>query len=151
MAAFRSSKNGGDAPLCANNCGFYENPNNLNLCSVYYAAFLKETGEDSEPRESSKSQIKYEEPNSETRQFPSVSQNSETCENNPTPKTINRCKICRKKVGLLGFNCQCGGSFCGKHRYPEEHSCDVDHKAIGRKTLAKQIVECKANKLQFRV
>ena len=30
----------------------------------------------------------------------------------------NRCQECRKKVGLTGFPCRCGGLFCGLHRDP---------------------------------
>ncbi|OEL34234.1 hypothetical protein BAE44_0004747 [Dichanthelium oligosanthes] len=33
--------------------------------------------------------------------------------------TPNRCASCRKKVGLLGFACRCGGTFCSVHRYTE--------------------------------
>ena len=148
MAAIESSKNDNDAALCANKCGFYGNPNNRNLCSVCYAAFLKETGEKySERQKSSKNQI-----NLETRGSSSSGalESPETCDHND-PKTKKRCEICRKKVGMIGFSCRCGGCFCGKHRYPEEHSCGFDHKEVGRKILAKQIVECKADKLEFRV
>ena len=141
MAAIESSKNDNDAALCANKCGFYGNPNNRNLCSVCYTAFLKEAG------------AKYYE--IETRQSSSsgASESLETCDHNDLapPKTQNRCEICQKKVGMIGFSCRCGGCFCGKHRYPEEHSCGFDHKEVGRKILAKQIVECKADKLEFRV
>ena len=31
-------------------------------------------------------------------------------------KKKNRCEECRKKVGLTGFPCRCGGLFCGMHR-----------------------------------
>lgn len=156
MAGFGSSNNGNDAPLCANNCGFYGYPMNRNLCSLCYAAFLKETGENSERQENSNHQIREEEPNLRKRRSPWAGQSSETSEpvadlHNPANKTKIRCKICKKKIGMLGFNCRCGGPFCCKHRHPEEHSCNVDHKAIGRQILAKHIVECKADKLEFRV
>ncbi|XP_022141121.1 zinc finger A20 and AN1 domain-containing stress-associated protein 5-like [Momordica charantia] len=162
-----------DAKLCANNCGFYGTPKNRNLCSVCYAASLKETGEDSGRRESSHDVVPGAElvgvhdeaPDFGTRESSppapasasasestsSATSGSEAGSSNPAPKTKNRCTICKKKVGLLGFNCRCGGLFCGRHRHPEEHSCGVDRKAIGREILEKQIVECKADKLEFRV
>ena len=62
----------------------------------------------------------------------------------------NRCKSCNKKVGLTGFECRCGNVFCGMHRYPEEHACTVDFKAIGRVILAKENPVCKDDKLQSR-
>ncbi|XP_041006521.1 zinc finger A20 and AN1 domain-containing stress-associated protein 5-like [Juglans microcarpa x Juglans regia] len=63
-----------------------------------------------------------------------------------------RCKNCKKKVGLTGFDCRCGDVFCDRmHRYPEEHACTVDFKAIGREVLAQQNPICKANKLHWRV
>lgn len=40
----------------------------------------------------------------------------------------NRCHTCSKKLGLLPFECKCGGSFCPIHRYIEEHNCTFDWK-----------------------
>jgi hypothetical protein len=31
-------------------------------------------------------------------------------------KTTNRCTTCSRKVGLTGFGCRCGGTFCSTHR-----------------------------------
>ena len=36
---------------------------------------------------------------------------------------MNRCVICQKKVGILGFECKCLGLFCEKHRMMESHQC----------------------------
>mmetsp|Transcript_34697 Transcript_34697/g.71608 ORF Transcript_34697/g.71608 Transcript_34697/m.71608 type:complete len:179 (+) Transcript_34697:84-620(+) len=52
------------------------------------------------------------------------------------PKTA-RCFECRKKVGLTGFQCRCGGTFCGTHRYSDKHNCSFDYKAAGRDQIAK--------------
>lgn len=35
----------------------------------------------------------------------------------------NRCTICNKKIGILGFSCRCNGNFCTLHRLPEQHNC----------------------------
>uniref|UniRef100_A0A7S2ISU4 Ubiquitin-like domain-containing protein n=1 Tax=Alexandrium andersonii TaxID=327968 RepID=A0A7S2ISU4_9DINO len=50
----------------------------------------------------------------------------------------SRCYFCNKKIGLTGFQCQCGYFFCAAHRYAEDHDCSFDHKAHGREILAKQ-------------
>ncbi|XP_047179371.1 zinc finger A20 and AN1 domain-containing stress-associated protein 12-like [Vigna umbellata] len=62
-----------------------------------------------------------------------------------------RCKSCNKKIGLLGFQCRCGNVFCGTHRYPEMHSCEIDFKKIGREVLIQQNPLCKADKLKHRI
>lgn len=36
---------------------------------------------------------------------------------------MNCCYVCKKKVGILGFACQCEKTFCASHRLPEDHSC----------------------------
>ncbi|KAK6794340.1 hypothetical protein RDI58_007793 [Solanum bulbocastanum] len=62
-----------------------------------------------------------------------------------------RCMICRKKVGLLGFNCKCDEIFCETHRHPEEHACTFNFKSIGRAVLAKKNPLCKPDKLKNRI
>ena len=49
-----------------------------------------------------------------------------------------RCFLCSKKLGLASnYTCRCGKNFCGKHRYPETHTCTYDFKTEGRKLLEK--------------
>ncbi|XP_076333302.1 AN1-type zinc finger protein 6-like isoform X2 [Tachypleus tridentatus] len=52
-------------------------------------------------------------------------------------KKKNRCQMCRKKVGLTGFYCRCGGLFCSLHRYSDEHSCTFDYKMMGAEEIRK--------------
>lgn len=47
-----------------------------------------------------------------------------------------RCGVCRKKLGLTGFKCQCEVFFCAAHRMPEAHECEFDFKSSGRERLA---------------
>jgi len=47
----------------------------------------------------------------------------------------NRCHECRKKVGLTGFDCRCGGLFCSLHRYSDKHQCTFDYHAMGAEQL----------------
>ena len=49
---------------------------------------------------------------------------------------VNRCDVCSKKVGLLGFDCRCGGLFCALHRGDDEHGCTFDYKSLQRAELA---------------
>ncbi|XP_039443380.1 AN1-type zinc finger protein 6 isoform X2 [Culex pipiens pallens] len=46
-------------------------------------------------------------------------------------KKKNRCVTCRKKVGLTGFECRCGGLFCAIHRYSDKHECSFDYRQLG--------------------
>ena len=48
--------------------------------------------------------------------------------NDSVKRDPNRCTMCNKKTGLLGFTCKCDGVFCAKHRHIEEHKCTYDHK-----------------------
>lgn len=69
-----------------------------------------------------------------------------------TPKELqtkrDRCWGCKKKVGLLGFECRCGFIFCGTHRYADEHKCTFDFMALDRADLAKKNVAVIADKLE---
>jgi len=52
-------------------------------------------------------------------------------------KKKNRCFVCKKKVGLTGFTCRCGGLFCSIHRYSDKHECGFDYKAMGAEEISK--------------
>jgi len=52
-------------------------------------------------------------------------------------KKKNRCQTCRKKIGLTGFECRCGGLFCSLHRYSDKHDCTFDYKELGAQEIRK--------------
>jgi AN1-like Zinc finger len=62
-------------------------------------------------------------------------------------KSILRCMICRKRVGLTGFRCRCGDLFCGTHRYSDTHDCSFDYKAAGRAEIMKNNPVVRAAKI----
>ncbi|XP_078237271.1 AN1-type zinc finger protein 6 isoform X4 [Pogona vitticeps] len=49
-----------------------------------------------------------------------------------------RCYMCRKKVGLTGFECRCGNVYCGVHRYSDVHSCSYNYKADAAEKIRKE-------------
>lgn len=55
------------------------------------------------------------------------------------PKTVKRtsCNVCRKRVGVLGFDCKCGKIFCGAHRYHDKHNCTYDYASSAKEQLVK--------------
>ncbi|XP_026196068.1 AN1-type zinc finger protein 5b [Anabas testudineus] len=65
----------------------------------------------------------------------------------PKPKK-NRCFMCRKKVGLTGFDCRCGNLFCGLHRYSDKHNCPYDYKAEAAAKIRKENPVVVADKIQ---
>jgi len=60
-----------------------------------------------------------------------------------------RCHVseCKKKLGLLGFDCKCGHIYCSKHRHAETHSCKYDHKSEGRTILETKLIKVVAEKI----
>ncbi|XP_032242814.2 AN1-type zinc finger protein 5 [Nematostella vectensis] len=60
----------------------------------------------------------------------------------------NRCFMCRKKVGLTGFECRCGNVYCGLHRYSDKHDCTFDYKAEGKAKILKDNPVVLAEKIQ---
>ena len=56
-----------------------------------------------------------------------------------TKTKVLRCSHveCRKKLGLLGFECKCKKQFCGAHRAAEEHQCEHDFRSDAKKELLK--------------
>ncbi|CAM6039863.1 unnamed protein product [Sphagnum compactum] len=58
----------------------------------------------------------------------------------------NRCFSCNKRVGLTGFKCRCGNTFCSLHRYSDKHNCSFDYKTAGRDAISKANPVVKADK-----
>ena len=47
----------------------------------------------------------------------------------PDKKKKIRCGICRKKLTIFTeFECKCSKKFCGLHRLPVDHNCNINIK-----------------------
>ncbi|TKY55401.1 Zinc finger A20 and AN1 domain-containing stress-associated protein 7 [Spatholobus suberectus] len=128
---------------CANNCGFFGTSENRNLCSQCYRDLCLE--EELAAMESVFCPPTPP-PAVPTARLPSPVEPSRGTAG--TSKAANRCGSCNKKVGLTGFVCKCGTTFCGTHRYPEKHQCSYDFKAAGREAIAKENPVVKADKVE---
>jgi hypothetical protein len=52
----------------------------------------------------------------------------EVIPNRPIQQNKYNCWFCEKKVGHLGFKCDCLYIFCKTHRHFSDHNCDYDPK-----------------------
>ncbi|XP_041037723.1 AN1-type zinc finger protein 6-like isoform X2 [Carcharodon carcharias] len=63
-------------------------------------------------------------------------------------KKRNRCFLCKKKVGLTGFECRCGNLYCSVHRYSDMHDCRFDYKADAAEKIRRENPMVVGEKLQ---
>merc|ERR550519_3058712 len=65
------------------------------------------------------------------------SKKTSTLGGSPSKPKKRKCLKCKKKIGLTGFECRCGGLFCSIHRYANKHVCAFDYKAMGAEEISK--------------
>ena len=68
----------------------------------------------------------------------------------PKKAPSNRCECsgCKTKLNLADITCKCGARYCSKHRYPEDHKCTFDYKAVGQALLTAAMPKVVAAKME---
>ncbi|KAK1257040.1 Zinc finger A20 and AN1 domain-containing stress-associated protein 6 [Acorus gramineus] len=145
--------------LCANNCGFFGSSSTMNFCSKCYRDLFMHQKQQQQlkpplplpppPIEKPSASIASisVQAEEETHNKDDGGEPSEAVVKPPSTVT-NRCMACQKRVGLIGFTCRCGGTFCGSHRYSESHGCLFDYRGAGREAIAKANPVVKADKVE---
>lgn len=72
---------------------------------------------------------------------------SNSAKSTPNKPKKRKCQMCKKKIGLTGFECRCGKLFCSLHRYADAHNCTFDYKEDGREKIRKANPTCTDDKI----
>ncbi|KAF8664557.1 hypothetical protein HU200_054739 [Digitaria exilis] len=116
------------------------------MCSVCYKKRLSSTATATAPAEPVARSASSAKPAAPATSIVVSSSSSEATKAEPS-----RCTACYKKVGLTGFLCRCGKTFCGRHRHAEEHGCAFDFKGAGRDAIARANPLIRAEKMTVKI
>jgi len=89
-----------------------------------------------------------ESPKTPKRESPIAQEDEKSPVTTPAKKQKKKCGVCKKKLGLTGFECRCGLYYCGIHRYSDQHNCPFDYKTDGRKQIAAANPAVRGEKVQ---
>ena len=149
----------------------FRNAASMNMCSKCYRDYTKNEADSTKQAKAIRSSLFGDVCTPETSERPIVKEQekpetvsevvppSPVCEEDscktaaiaapspPPQKHKNRCFSCNKKIGLTGFTCRCGYTFCSEHRYSDKHECAYDYKLAGREVIAKANPKVVASKI----
>ena len=69
------------------------------------------------------------------------------CNNNFYYVITMRCNHCKKKMGVMEYECKCKKKFCAACRLPESHNCTYDFKTNNKLKLMKELVKIEPAKI----
>lgn len=130
--------------LCISDCGFYGDFLTNDMCSVCYKKTLQPidtTSIDDESMNCSTSSIRdsdSEDDDSDIRVEATDSDiRVEATDSDIRVKATDsdKCHVCKKRIGLLGFTCKCSGRYCALHRSSFDHQCTYDHAKEAKRLL----------------
>lgn len=173
MAEEQKWQEAGGHTLCANNCGFFGSPTTHNFCSKCYKDLCLKEQHLSQAKLAVEASFSHPDSSSSAAVAAAAAASLSVSSGPLIPRpeaaatavaeaapadlaTVsppseaakpNRCATCRRRVGLTGFTCRCGTTFCGTHRYPDQHGCTFDFKTLGKEAIAKANPLIKAEKL----
>lgn len=138
-----------DPILCANNCGFFGSSSTMNFCSKCFRDLVGlSTVAMADISSGSALELDQSVQIADQLARPAVLEQGEGTSSGEQPKPpANRCTYCKKRVGLTGFKCRCGDTFCSMHRYSETHDCLFDYRKAGRESIRKENPVVKAEKI----